>query len=159
MSLRWIFSLTCLMRRLSSAYRERGKCGSRSAPYGIWGRIKKTDFAEDIVNVAVVFCEPFGELVVLFREGPDINAAERVRLRERQREREAGAPADCELNSRQLSSVLYRRVPVGPGVKGRQRERGTRALSWSMDHSPLGGSQVTLTTLSNSSSSLTTIGW
>lgn len=50
---------------------------------------KKTDFAEDIVNVAVMFCEPFGELVVLFRERPDVDAAERVRLRERQREREA----------------------------------------------------------------------
>lgn len=54
----------------------------------------KTDFAEDIVNVAMVFCEPFGELIVLFRERPDVDAAERVRLRERQREREAGASAD-----------------------------------------------------------------
>jgi hypothetical protein len=67
---------------------------------------KKTDFAEDIVNVAMMFCEPFGELVVLFRERPDIDATERVRLRERQREREARAAAGWRIRTHSSESSM-----------------------------------------------------
>ena len=80
---RWMFSLTCLMSRLSSAW---------SPLVRAWlyrSRNEGTHFSQDVVDVAVVLGEPLGELVVLLRERPDVDAAQRVRLRERESEREA----------------------------------------------------------------------
>lgn len=84
-SRRWMFSLTCLMSRLSSA------CACRACQ--LRTRSEKaaavTNLSQDVVDIAVVFREPFCELIVLLCERADVDAAERVRLRERQREREA----------------------------------------------------------------------
>lgn len=78
-----MFSLTCLMSRLSSAWSPQVSAGLYRS------RNEGTHFSQDVVDVAVVLGEPLGELVVLLRERPDVDAAQRVCLRERESEREA----------------------------------------------------------------------
>lgn len=73
--------------------------------------------AQDVVNVPVVFREAFGELIVLLRERPNVDAAQRVRLRERQRERELGRPA--RPGSRNLSAISNARGHLGERIRAR----------------------------------------
>lgn len=96
---RWIFSLTCLMRRLSSACRrekeesqeELGERERRRGLNGCRGKRGQTHLAQDVIDVAVMLGEALGELVVLLGERPDVDAAERVGLREGEGEREPGS--------------------------------------------------------------------
>lgn len=110
----------------------------------------KTHLPQHVVDVAVVLRKALRELVVLLREAPDVDTAQRVRLREGEGEGEAG--------------TVRRRTPSSAPVRRhvREKERGgatTYPRSSSALHSPSLGSQETETTFSNSSTSLTTIGW